>query len=66
MTCTAVDNCFFILTFGRLRQFLASPLNCNNANEQHCVKNARCAFIFILDTGLLVCYPAQPEKGASP
>lgn len=51
---------------GRLRQFLTSPLNCKNANEQHCVKNARCAFIFILDTGLLVCYPAQPEKGASP
>lgn len=24
---TAVDNCFFILTFGRLRQFLASPLD---------------------------------------
>ena len=44
------------------RQFLASPLNCKNANEQHCVKNARCAFIFILDTGLLVCYPAHPEK----
>nr|DAH27269.1 MAG TPA: hypothetical protein [Caudoviricetes sp.] len=27
MTCTAVGNCFFILTFGRLRQFLASPLD---------------------------------------
>ena len=40
MTCTAVGNCFFILTFGRLRQFLASPLDYHMTDKKEHIKHS--------------------------